>query len=235
VSECKAKRSLPAGDEAIFSKRLLRHATFGGGLAMTLIYKMLKKNIEEIEFVIFDTETTGLDPGSGDRIIEIAGVRLKGSQRIGSFQSLINPHRPVSEGAFAVNRIRDDMLIGAPDIKEVLPKFMDFIKGSCLCSYNAGFDMGFLRNELRLIDVSLSEDIVAADILKMARRLLPGLERYALWFVADVLGIKKDQKHRAFADVEMTLAIFDKLKAILHEKGLSDFASFSHSFGMKAR
>ncbi len=192
-------------------------------------------NIDEIEITIFDTETTGLEPSSGDRIVEIAGIRFKGDKKIAAFESLINPGRQISEAAFEVNRITPQMLIGAPKIDVVMPKFMDFIKGSCICSYNAAFDLGFLNNELRIIGRQLWEDAVVVDILKMARRLLPGLERYALWFVAQNLGIKVQQQHRAFADVEMTVGVFKKLKEILCSKEIADFGTFSTLFGLNSR
>jgi len=188
------------------------------------------QHINDVEFTIFDTETTGLDPASGDRIVEIAAVRFKGTQRLATFQKLVNPHREISEAAYKVNRISAEMLQDAPDMKAVMPKFLKFIKDSCLCSYNAGFDMDFLNNELALLGRPHLEDIVVVDVLKMSRRLLPGLERYALWFVSESMGIKTQQAHRAFSDVEMTLEVFFRLKALLLSKGISDFTSFSHLF-----
>lgn len=194
----------------------------------------MHNSLDETEFTIFDTETTGLEPESGDRIVEIAGIRIKGKEKIAAFQTLVNPHRPVSEAAFQVNRITQGMLKDAPDIDEVIPEFLRFIQGSCLCSYNAAFDLGFLNNELKLIGKDLLKGIVVADILKMAKRLMPGLERYALMNVAGKLGIKTEQKHRAFSDVELTLSVFNKLKQILQEKGVFDFINFSNLFGLQS-
>lgn len=192
----------------------------------------MPKSIEEAEFTIFDTETTGLEPGSGDRIIEIAGIRFKGRVKIAEFQTLVNPRRPISEAAFEVNRITQDMLKDAPGIETVMPKFLNFIQDSCLCSYNAGFDLEFLNNELKLLGKDVLGGIVVADILKMAKRLLPNLERYALWFVAQSLGLKVKQMHRAFSDVELTLQVFNKLKEILQAKGILDFVHFSNLFAI---
>lgn len=175
----------------------------------------MDRNIEELEFTIFDTETTGLDPKSGDRIVELAAIRFKGENKISSFESLINPGRPVSREAFSVNKISEEMLLSAPSPKEVIPKFIDFIRGSCLCSYNAGFDLGFLNNELRLLGLDEVKDIPVVDILRMARHSIPGLECYALWFVAQTLGIKIKQKHRALSDVELTRGVFYGLKNII--------------------
>ena len=190
----------------------------------------MNKHIEDIEFTIFDTETTGLDPGSGDRIVEIAAIRFRGKEKSATFQRLVNPHREISEAAYNVNHITPEMLKDAPEMSVIMPEFLDFIKGTCLCSYNAGFDVEFLNNELTLLGQKHLEDIMIVDILKMARRLLPGLERYALWFVADRLGLRIQQTHRAFADVEMTLGVFYRLKDIMFAKGILDFTSFTHLF-----
>lgn len=192
----------------------------------------MDKDINEVEFTIFDTETTGLEARCGDRIVEIAGIRFKGEEQLASFQTLVNPNRPISEGAYAVNKITQDMLKCAPRIEEVMPSFLEFIRNSCLCSYNAGFDLEFLNNELKLTGAGALEGIIVVDVLKMARRLLPALERYALWFVADKLGIKIRQEHRAFSDVELTLGVFNKLKEILLVKGISDFNNFSNLFAI---
>lgn len=195
----------------------------------------MNKDINEVEFTIFDTETTGLEPESGDRIVEIAGIRFRGQEKIATFQTLVNPGRPISEAAFAVNQITAEMLKDAPAINTILPEFLKFIQGSCLCSYNAGFDWGFLNNELRLAGMPVLKDIVVVDILKMAKRLLPGLERYALSFVADKLGVKMAQKHRALSDVELTWEVFHKLKEILSRKDIFDFANFASLFGINAQ
>jgi len=212
----------------------------------------MHRNIDEIEFTIFDTETTGLDPLGGDRIVEIAAIRFKGSVRLAVFQSLINPGRPVSSAAFAVNHITEEMLCGAPLAVEVIPRFLEFISDSCLCSYNAPFDLGFLNNEIReivnaqgkrgvgLIQLPHSgsnkpEEKIVVDILKMAKSLLPEIPRYALWFVAGQLGVEAQQQHRAFSDVEMTLAVFFKLKERLKNKGVGDFINFSTLFGLGSR
>jgi DNA polymerase III subunit epsilon len=194
----------------------------------------MDRNLEDVEFVIFDTETTGLDPGNGDRIVEIAAIRFKAQENLGEFRSLVNPGRQISPQAFEVNRISQDMLKDAPKSEDVLPGFLDFIRGSCLCSYNLPFDLGFLNNELRLAGLGPLEQIALVDILAMSRRLLPKLERHALWFVAKSLGIESEQAHRAFADVELAWKVFDRLKIMLQEKGVGGFANFLNLFGMSS-
>jgi len=193
---------------------------------------MAREHLEDIEFTIFDTETTGLDPESGDRIVEIAAIRLKGPKKLATFQSLINPSRPISEAAFNINHISADMLKNAPAASKIIPDFLDFIQGSYLCSYNATFDLEFLNYELKLLGKSALEDVLVIDVLKMARRLLPGLERYALWFVAERLGIKNKQEHRALSDVEFTLKVFNIFKEMLYTKGIFDTLNFTHLFSI---
>ncbi len=194
----------------------------------------MNKNIDEIEFTIFDTETTGLEPESGDRVVEIAGIRLKGKERIAEFQTLVNPHRLISAAAFEVNKITPDMLAGAPETEEAVTGFLDFIQDSCICSYNATFDFEFLENELKLMGKEPPKNAVA-DILTMAKRIMPGLERYSLRFVAGRLGIKAEQKHRAFSDVELTLDVFNKFREMLLDKGIIDFTNFLSLFGLNSR
>lgn len=188
------------------------------------------KHIDEVELTIFDTETTGLNPSSGDRIVELAGLRVKGRQRIAKFDALVNPEREISPQAFAVNKITPEMLKDALGIGIVMPKFLDFIQGSYLCSYNVEFDLNFLNNELKIINLPELTDCTSLDILTMAKRLMPNQQRYALCFIADKLGVKAQQQHRAFSDVEMSWEVFNKFKDICQEKGITDFADFSRLF-----
>jgi len=188
--------------------------------------------VEEIEITIFDTETTGLKPLEGDRIVELAALRFKASQRLAVFDELVNCGRQISPGAFAVNKITPEMLKNAPTIDAVMPRFLDFIKGSYLCSYNAEFDISFLNNELKLIGLPAINNIFVFDLLAIARKLLPGLQRYALCFVADKLEINSVQQHRALADVELSWEVFTRLKSIYQQKGM-DPASFCELFAFK--
>jgi DNA polymerase III epsilon subunit family exonuclease len=194
------------------------------------------KNISEVEFSIFDLETTGLEPESGERIIEIAAIKIKKDQELGTFQSLVNPgERRISDGAFAVNQISQEMLKDAPDSPEVLLKFLDFISGSCLAAYNASFDFAFICSESRLIKKQLPLRLQIVDILTMAKRLLPGLESYALSFVARHLGIVSNQKHRALSDAQLARQVFCQLNSILIKKEIVDYENFIGLFGLKSQ
>ncbi len=189
------------------------------------------RDLDDLEFSLFDTETTGLDAARGDRIVEIAAIRVKGAEILGRFERLIDTGTPVSAAAYAVNHISAEMLAGAPAPGEVLPEFLSFVAGSCLCSYNMPFDLGFLENELRLSGLPSVETMAKVDILTVARKILPGLDRHALWFVARHLGVAEPQEHRAMADVMMMWEVFRRLKPLLRERDISTFDALTSFAG----
>lgn len=196
---------------------------------------MLNKKISNIEFVVFDVETTGLSFLSGDRVIEIAAIKTKNHKTLSTFSSLINSGYPVSPGALEVNHITSHMLEKAPKPFEVIPKFLEFIQDACICAYNANFDTGFLINELNLLNLCLNEGQPILDILLMARKLFPGLGRYPLWNVAGRLGINQLQVHRAMKDVEITAQIFNKAVALLNSKNIHNFIEMQSLFGINPK
>lgn len=172
-------------------------------------------------FTIFDVETTGLYPYSGDRICEIGAIRMTaGRKTVKRFHSLVDPGRPISPGASAVNGITDEMVRGKPAIEEVLPGFLRFVKGSVLVAYNAGFDLGFLESSLGGRK-GILEEYRIIDALRLARRLFPGIPRYNLGSVARSLGIDAAGEHRAMADAIMTWRVFTAELDALDAEGVT--------------
>lgn len=180
------------------------------------------EDLKNKEFVVFDVETTGLSPQTGDRIVELAALKVKNFKTIDEFHSLIDPGRQISFGAFEVNGITDEMLAGKPKSREILPLFLRFLGKAVLVGHNVAFDLSFLLNELALIDLKLKEHTVVVDTLKMSRMLLPHLGRYPLWFVAESLAVGVKQSHRAMADVQLTYRVFSKLITLAQKKGVDD-------------
>ena len=178
---------------------------------------------KQAEFVIFDVETTGLSPRLGDRIIEIAALKVKDLEEVERFHSFIDPQRELSYGAFLVNGITSQMLEGAPKTNQVLPRFVEFLGKACLVGHNIKFDLSFLNNELSLIGHPLPGENMILDTLRMARRLLPGIGRYSLLNVAYSLAIDIGQTHRAMADVELTYDVFRRLLEIADRKDVCNF------------
>lgn len=127
--------------------------------------------------IIFDTETTGLEPAQGHRVIEIGLVELINRRPTGrTFHRYLNPERPVDEGAKAVHGLDDAFLAGQPKFAEVATEFVEFVRGAELIAHNAAFDVGFLDHELgRLPEKWLIADLATVtDSLEIARRLHPG-------------------------------------------------------------
>jgi len=190
-------------------------------------------NIKQTEFVIFDVETTGLSPVDGDRIVEIAAVKVKGTQVVDKFYSLVNPQRSMPSHATLVNNITDDMLTLAPLSAQVLPQMIQFIGGACVAGHNVRFDLNFLCFELALIGRRLHDQTPAVDTLKMARELLPYLSNHKLAYLARSLGVVVDQTRRAMADVEITVAVFLRLMEMAGDKDLQKASVFLNQFGVE--
>lgn len=190
----------------------------------------MQTKLSALKFAVFDVETTGLEPNSGDRIVEIAAVKAEGERIIDRFHSLINPDVPISHAAFEVNGISSEMLKNAPKPDKIIPKFMDFVKRNVLFAYNANFDAGFLKQELELLNLGLPPDLLIIDMLSMARALVSGLERYSLSSIAEHFGLLEHQKHRALEDSEMSFKVLERLFGILKTKGLDDFSYLKNVF-----
>jgi DNA polymerase-3 subunit epsilon len=189
--------------------------------------------IHSAEIVVFDVETTGLFPQDGDRIVEIAAMKVKGGKVVDQFYSLVNPKRPIPPEATHINQITEDMVADAPTADAVLPRLIDFISGGCVAGHNARFDMGFLCYELSLFGRRLKDDTPVVDTLKMAKGLLPYLSSYKLSYLARSLGVTVTQTHRAMADVELTVAVLLRMMEMAADKNADDVGTFLTKFGVE--
>jgi len=171
-------------------------------------------SIDDIDYLIIDVETTGLSVEHGDRVCEIGAVKLRGNAVIETYGSLINPQRPISYGAFAVNGITPEMLIDAPVFSQIADKIWNMMDNSVLVAYNAPFDLSFITNEFRLLGYPTIHNTII-DALALARKLLPGLQTYQQGNVAKVIGIQFPVKHRALEDAMATAQIFMIFASIL--------------------
>ncbi len=125
--------------------------------------------------VVLDTETTGLDPEQGDRIVEIGAVELKNHLPTGkTYHQYINPKRAMPPEAFAVHGLGDDFLKDKPVFTEIVDGFLTFVGDSKLVIHNASFDMKFINAELRWADRTPLPKDQALDTLAIARRKFPG-------------------------------------------------------------
>ena len=125
--------------------------------------------------VVLDTETTGLDPETGDRIVEIGAIELWNHLPTGkTFHKYLNPERNMPEEAQAVHGLTEDFLKDKPLFSQIVDDFLAFIKNSKLVIHNASFDMKFLNAELVLAERSKLPGDIAIDTLGIARKKFPG-------------------------------------------------------------
>ena len=162
-----------------------------------------------VRLISFDTETTGLDFSTGDRVIEIGCVEIIGREKSGNeFQTYINPEgKDISKEAQEITNISPEQLSEAPKFKEIADKFIDFIKGAELVIHNAEFDVGFINNELNKIKHQVSDirDICTVfDTLVHARKAFPG-QRNNLDALSNRLGISGYDRthHGALLDAQI--------------------------------
>ena len=167
------------------------------------------------EFVAFDLETTGLSSKT-DRIIEIGAVILKNGQEIDRFQTFVDPERKLEKKIVDLTGITDEMLVGAPKIEEVLPKFLEFIGGRVLVARNSDFDTGFIRAECQR--QGLPYTYTAADTLILSQNLLPQLSKFKLDIVSNALSLPDFNHHRAADDAMTCGLIMAKLMQKLEEE-----------------
>ncbi len=125
--------------------------------------------------IVLDTETTGLSPDEGHRIVEIGGVELINHVPTGrDYHQYINPGRPMPQEAFEVHGLGDDFLAGQPPFREIASAFLDFIADAPLVIHNAAFDMRFINAELGWMSRAGLPPERAVDTLAIARRKFPG-------------------------------------------------------------
>lgn len=190
-------------------------------------------NTKQAEYVVFDVETTGLSPQSGDRIVEIAAIRVKDHKVVDSFTSLVNPERELPIEAQEIHKITEAMVKNAPTADQVLPRMIDFTGGACLVGHNIKFDLNFLCFQLSLIGRKLREETPAIDTLKMAKQLLPHLTNFRLSHVAHSLGTKTETTHRALPDVELTAKVMNRLLVIAEDQNIVTFKNLHKHFGVQ--
>lgn len=163
--------------------------------------------------IIFDTETTGFDPESGDRIVEIGCVEAVNQIPTGrSFHKYINPERDMPAGAFAIHGLSEEFLRGHPVFAEVVAEFLDFIGDAALVAHNAEFDVKFINAELKKLGFPAISMTRVVDTLAIARRKFPGspssLDALCKRFNIDN---SSRTKHGALLDAELLAEVYLEL------------------------
>lgn len=182
-------------------------------------------NKEYSSYVVFDIETTGLS-AINDMITEIGGIRVVNGEIKDTFSQLVNPERPIPEFITNLTGITDEMVKDKPTIKDVIMEFKEFIKDDVLVAHNATFDIGFIREKMRLNNIQLNNPVL--DTLELSRSVFPELKSHKLNLVAKHLGISLDNHHRAVDDAQATAEIFIKIMNLLAEKDIKKFRQINN-------
>jgi DNA polymerase-3 subunit epsilon len=173
--------------------------------------------LEKVPLVVLDTETTGLHPGLGDRVVEVAAVRFEGWQPVETLNRLVCPNRPIHPRAAAISGITDADVQDAPPFADIAAELLALIGDAVLVAHNAPFDAGFVGLELWLAGLydpaALREPVLPNPwlcTLQLARRHFH-FGRNNLQHVAHKLGVRVGRAHRALNDVHMTAEVLKRM------------------------
>ena len=160
--------------------------------------------------IILDTETTGLNASSGDRIVEIGCIELLNQVPTGNFfHTYVNPERDMPEEAFAIHGLSTEFLLDKPKFKNIVDEFLEFIADAPLVIHNAEFDLRFIDSELLLLEKEPIERSRSVDTVKIARRRYPGaqvsLDALCRRFEID---LSRRDKHGALLDAELLAEVY---------------------------
>lgn len=188
----------------------------------------------EAPIVVLDTETTGLSPELGHRVIEIGAVRLTRWQEEGSFDALVNPGRPIDPGAARVHGLTDSDVAAAPPFSAIVQQLAPLLDGTVIVAHNASFDAGFLAMEYAIASRAGACPETLPNpwlcTLQLARRHFH-FGRNDLGTVAHLLGVRRGQTHRALTDAYTTAGVLQRMVRELNKRNLVTVGDLLHAQG----
>lgn len=177
------------------------------------------------EFIVIDTESTGLDPGYCE-LIEFAGIKIKDGKEIGRFETLIKPgdEEDIDDFIEELTGITNEMLKNAPTTEEVMPIIADFLGDTILVAHNAHFDINFLYDCFeKYLNKPLSNDFICT--MRLSRRIFPDYKNHKLKTLCKNLNIDLPV-HRSLSDATAALHVFNHCKKVIENSiGIDNFIS----------
>ena len=182
--------------------------------------------LRALTYVIFDTETTGLDP-ERDEIVQIGAVRVVNGRIVDGerYDTLVNPGRPIPPGSTRVHGLSDDMVAAAPSVADAVAGFHAFAKGAVLVAHNAPFDLAFLRRAGTARGLSFDHPVL--DTVLLSAVLFGGSATHTLDALADRLqvNIAGNLRHTAIGDAVATAQVFVGCLGMLDGRGVGTFGA----------
>lgn len=175
------------------------------------------QTLEDTTYCVFDLETTGISFRT-EKITEIGIMKVKNGEVIDTFETFVNPEKPIPMRVQEITNITDEMVKDAPTIEELMPKVLEFFGDSVLVAHNADFDTSFIKYNCD--KMGLKFDNTYIDTLRLAKDLFPDYKKYKLGIIAENLGIKVEVAHRALDDVDTTVKVFNVMLKMLKDKGI---------------
>ncbi len=176
----------------------------------------------DAETIVFDIETTGLSV-QNCKITEIGAVKIKNGKIIDTFNTFVDPEMPIPEEIVELTSITDDMVKGAPKVKEALEMFFKFIDGErkLLVAHNADFDTGFIRYNAKACGLPFNNPYL--DTVALSRYINPSLKKHKLDVLAEYYGLGDFNHHRACDDAAMLAAIYFKMIKSMRDQDIKSF------------
>lgn len=180
-----------------------------------------RRPLRSLTFIVFDTETTGLQPSQGDQIVQIGAVRIVNGRILSgeSFNRIVNPGRPIPPESIKFHGITDEMAKDKPPLAVVLPQFKAFAADDVLVAHNAAFDLKFLR--MREREFGLSFDNPVLDTMMLSNYLDGAENGHSLDAICDRLGISITDRHTALGDAIVTAAVLLNQIDALESRGIT--------------
>jgi DNA polymerase-3 subunit epsilon len=177
--------------------------------------------LRQLTYVVFDTETTGLDPSGGDEIIQLGAVRIVNGSLRGEevFDRLVNPQRPVPAMSVQIHGIQPELLLTQPPITEILPQFHGFAQDAVLVAHNAAFDMKMLQMKEAVTGLRFDQPVL--DTLLLSSIVHPNQEGHSLDAIAARLNVGIVGRHTALGDALATAEVLLKLIPLLEAQGVT--------------
>ena len=178
------------------------------------------------EYIVFDTETTGLSVYTC-ALTEIGAVLVRGGEVVDEFCTYVDPGMPIPEKITELTGINDEMVKGAPSAREAVKSFLEFCGDRILIAHNAGFDIGFIRAVCSENKIPFNNTYL--DTVALSRYLNPELKKHKLDVLADYYKLGEFNHHRASDDAKMLAEIFFCMVNKLNEEGINDFTSMANA------